>query len=47
MKEIKCEHTQYKMNKSQTHDAKWKKSDTEDHICHNSVHMKCPEKTNI
>lgn len=47
IKEIQCEPIQRKMNKPQTLDAKGKKSDTEDHICHNSVHMNCPEKTNM
>ena len=27
--------------------AKWKKSDTKDHIIYDSIYVKCPEKTNL
>lgn len=35
------------MDKPQQHYAKWKRPDAEDHKLHDSICMKCPEKTNL
>lgn len=35
------------MNKTKKHYATWKKTDAKDHMLHDSIYMKFPEKANL